>query len=64
MEGSPELAQAMEQLGVKVPTNASGAPKGLSPVGVSVATKMEGKAIEMFEGAQRSEERFGLVGAL
>ncbi len=31
---------------------------------VSVATKMEGKAIEMFEGAQRSEERFGLVGAL
>ncbi len=31
---------------------------------MSVATKMEGKAIEMFEGAQRSEERFGLVGAL
>ncbi len=37
----------------------------LDPVlGLSVATKMEGKAIEMFEGAQRSEERFGLVGAL
>lgn len=33
MRSSPQMAAAMEELGVQVPTNASGAAKGLSPQG-------------------------------